>query len=217
MTESTGIPTRAIHEVHLETLSARQAVAAADNPTATGAHRELQRSVAAHFDALRPYLTAEDAGRDYYQGVIPSGPSDRGKAILDESIYTEKYSPAAFQRPPEDASLSERRQHLLDQVPVDDNEQAVDIEISEEGVTVVKVRYKAGLKHLETLYSSRQQVIHDRDDWMPDAEPRTEVQLELLDLDILMRSARALDEAAKELGFLPGTDERPKNTIDSQA
>jgi len=211
MSEQSGIPVQAIHEAHLNTLQARKLVAGSDDPTGEGAHRELQQAVATYFETLRPHLTQSEEGRKYYHGKVPESETGDGVAILGRTMYQEQYPYESFKKPPERMNPQERHEYLLKQVPTKENELAVDITKLGDEVTVVYQQFTLGLKHLEGLYSNRETVTIERDEWLPESDPVQQQQLELMDLDMLMAASRALDEAAHSLGFLPKDDKREKN------
>jgi len=211
MSESTGIPVRAVHEASLKSVAAREEVAAADDPSADGSHRALQQAVGLYFDVLRPYLVGSDDGREYYHGQIPEGPTDEGTAVLETTMRQETFPRDAFQEPPSNANLKDRHNHLLQQVPTKENEIAADLQAQGDMVLILFQQHTTGLRHLEGLYSNRSTTVRHRDDWLPEAEPIEETRLELMDLDMLMRASRILDEAAHDLGFLPQEEDRPKN------
>lgn len=221
-----------IQIAHQRTIRARQRVAVTDEPGAprvaqdgrAGAspHELLQRAVAMFYETLRSHLVETPEGRRYFYGEVPDAPDEEGYGVVRRTLADETYGvddlPAA---PPEDATPRERKAHVEDILEEFAREHELFVpparfETDADGTPVVTATYavyETGLRRFDDLFDRRVEVEKDpasgfmkgARDRQKTTEPETRIELE--DLDVLVRGARELDRAGRELGLLAEAEE----------
>lgn len=206
--KASGIPMRVVHESYVEMLNAMRRYYRADQEgskqTRKRAQSNLQHKILSFYEVLRPYLKKKSGGKKYWEGEIPDYDDDSGTAVLRTQtkrvpIPTEKL-PDEWQ----DKKMSWLEEQIKNVDPsLNGNSRIGDIHHEEEqGVLLLLVKqYQAGLKHLEDKYDMTVKRIERGSEYLRHHK-NTRSDRRSLNIDLLMRAARSLEEAADDMGAL---------------
>lgn len=174
---ASGTPIRTIHEAYRRCLTARDEYYRVRNEEPslqTVYHRELQNAVQSYFEALYEHLSTEDAAEDYWEGS-------------------------------KDAYLWSRERFYITtdegKVPAETLPKDQLAEIDLEKHAEKRTEY-VGLQALKNEFDNTETVDQDISTAYGKFT-KTRKQPNLIPVATLFRAARLLNQAAKDLGFLP--------------
>lgn len=213
---TSGIPTRAIHESYLDMQRAlqqyRQAKDRADSVQVGNAHGSLQETVLTFYEMLRPHIRSNHGVNDWWDGTLPSYPQDGsmpdpddGKAILDIQRRTENLIANNV-----DLQSCENYKDYHETLDVADDIRITGIMTNQtqNNDTVVVIAYQAyqmGLRHLdswETTYKTTQQTLGG----FMGSKTKQKQERQRVAISKLKRAARELADVAEQLGALSEFD-----------
>lgn len=213
--DSTGIPTRAIHEAYLDMQrSLKRYRTARDKGTEAqidDAHGDVQETVLTFYELLRPHLKDKES---YWEGQLPpyNGDTppdpDRATGVLQVQEHKQTIDWENVPIDPEisvedlrEASLQEWHDHLN----LNGSVRLTGVMPNQNGVFVSSQRYQIGLRQLDswmTKYRTKQAKLGGfLGSTKTEKKERVRVKIPKL-----KRAARELSDAAKEMGFLPEQD-----------
>lgn len=208
---TTGIPTRAIHDAYLDMQRAlkqyRIAADSGDTAAVDDAHGGVQETVLTLYELLRPHLKHNDAVTDYWDGEPPSYPRqnghapdpDDGKGVLSSQSRTDSLSPDGETAEQLDGIDTLADAH--DVLGLNGDVRITGMIPNGDTIVVQYDAYQLGLRQLDdwgTEFRTTQTTIGG----FLGAEKRTETERVRVDMPKLKRAARELGDVAEKLGAL---------------
>jgi hypothetical protein len=223
-----NLPNETIQIAHQKTIQARQRVAVTDDPTepAQGGgpspHELLQRAVAMFYETLRSHLVETPEGRRFFYGEVPDEPDEEGYGVLSRALDDETYVvddlPGDL---PADATGREKKKHIEEILEGFAREHELFVpparfDTADDGapiVTATYAQYEVGLRRFDDLFDRRVEVEQERATGFMKSERSRgkqsdpDMRIQLAPLGVLVRGARELDRAGRELGLLAEAEE----------
>lgn len=206
---TSGIPTRAIHEAYLDMQRAlkryRRATDKGSKEAIQHAHGDVQETVLTLYELLRPHLKHNDAVDEYWDGEPPAYPHDEtapdpedGKGVLAVQDRTGTFDRADLNGAlPEDPDLSDWH----DAIGLNGTVRLTAIR----GNMVAYQSYELGLRKMDSWETEYRTTQTELGGFMGSVKtPDTTRQR--VDMPKLRRAARELADVMKEIGYLPESD-----------
>ncbi|OYR73188.1 hypothetical protein [Halorubrum ezzemoulense] len=194
------------------------------------AHERLQRAVAMYYETLWSHLVETPEGQRYYYGEVPDEPGGEGYGVLSRTLNEEEIRVERLDVDlPPDADDRQKKAIFEDAIAdlARENEQFAPparFDTLDDGTPVAYATFavfKVGLRRFDDLFDRREPVEEpepsgfmagSKGDGFMVGEPGAEdddpeMRIQLAPLGELVRGARELDRAGRELGLLAETEE----------
>lgn len=209
--QSTGIPTRAIHEAYLEVQSALKEYRTAKDRGSKDeqdiAHGRVQESVVTFYEMLRPHIKDNSTADGYWDGEPPKynrngeppDPED-GIAVLQVQRRTDHAD--IDQLDDADVESLETFEEWHEALGMNGDARLVGVVGDyDDGLVIQYDTYQLGLRHLDSWETKYQPKSEDLGGFMS-GKVTTSQRRARIDMQRLKRAARELAQAAGKLGFL---------------
>jgi len=206
-----GIPTRAIHEAYLNMQMSlkeyRQAKDQQNQYDIEDAHGELQQNVLTFYDLLRPHLKHENTARGYWDGELPSYPTNGGPPdpVDGKGIIQVQKRREPIQLNGIDTRQLNGLKEWHKALDLNGDARVADVYVDDDMAVITTQEYQKGLRHLDEWETKYKRKVIQKEGFMSD-KTETVIEKQRIPIDRLKRAARELSDAADTLGLLAHID-----------